>query len=446
VHQLELYLNPTRGKRAPVEAYTYRFTRDALVEDRGQKRIVYGLWERLFGCWVFNSRTCRSREIVPTWRPFNRHDVWRDQLRLRAFAGNHCDYSSRWRYEANAVFAAYFSGIPQRMRSLVASFGRYQWLALDLIWQHPEIAPFLDEEIYNGTQQFTFACFALARPDKISRQRRRDFAVALMSRKRTEFLTELLGTTCTRSTLRTICKLGDAPCRPEVYQAVIQCMTGGGSAKALSHADDIDPSSIENLNSLPRSFLLPNVVQIFLTNPKAAGSLQRLIDGQEGSALSTLLYLFPTASPEFQARATHSLSRARNSADFLKWSAKWEQRIDEVLKFPAPPINHLGPLVPITSAVAMRKEARGMRNCLWDLIPSVIKGTTYFYHWEGAEPATVMITRNSIGDPWLWRALGFDNAPLGNRMEHSIRCFLETQLFQLNSQIRKGNMLEKPDE
>ena len=227
---------------------------------------------------------------------------------------------------------------------------------------------------------------------------------------------------------------------------MIQCMTGGGTAKALAHADAINPSSVEHLNSLPRSFLLPNVARIFLTDPNAARGLRRLMDGQEGSALSTLLDIFPRASPEFQARATHSLTRARSFSEFLKWSIKWEQRIDEVVRFPPPPIKHHGPLVPITSAVAMRKESREMQNCLWDLIPDVIKGTTYFYHWDGAEPATVMLIRDSIGGPWLWRALGFDNAPLSNRMERSIRCFLETQLLQLNSEIRNGNTLETPDE
>lgn len=446
MRQLELNLIPSEGRSASVEASTYRFTRNALIEDLGQKRIVYGLWERLFGCWVIDPRTNRSREFVPTWRPLNQHGIWRDQLGLRARANNPCNYSSRWRYEANAAFAAYFSGIPQRMRALVASFGCYQWLALDMIWQHPEFARFLDEEIYNGTQQFTFACFALARPQHFSRKRRSEFALGLMRTKRTDLLTVLSGTTCSRSTLKTLCKLGSVPCRQDIYQAVIGCIPGGDIARALSHADAIYPSSIAALGKLPRAFQLPNVARIFLTEPDAARNLGGLMNERDGSALSNLVNIFPKAPHDLRERAAHSLTRARSFSEFLKWGVRWERRIVEVMSFPPPPIGGFGTLMPLTSPDAMRREGRDMRNCVGGMIHAVMEGEAYFYHWDGEEQATVMLFRDPDGDWSVADALGFDNVSLSDQTEINILSLVKWCIRNRVNHRGKGNTPETSDE
>jgi len=34
-----------------------------------------------------------------------------------------------------------------------------------------------------------------------------------------------------------------------------------------------------------------------------------------------------------------------------------------------------------------------MHNCVRDMAGDVLKGRSYFYHWSGAEPATVMLER-----------------------------------------------------
>ena len=69
-----------------------------------------------------------------------------------------------------------------------------------------------------------------------------------------------------------------------------------------------------------------------------------------------------------------------------------------------------------------------MRNCVGSRIRDVMGGDIYFYHWDGAEPATVMLGR----DPWGgWRvkeALGFDDGLLSNQTECAIRTFVERQL------------------
>ena len=157
--QLEMSLTSDVENAAEGEAWNYRFTKEALVEEIESKRIIYGLWDKLFGCWVVDPATFRWCEIIPTWKPLSRNGVWRDQRDIRFLTDNEHrrPHSSRWRYTANAVFAGYFSGIPQRVRSVVAAMEHHQWLALDLIWQEPRFAQFLDEEIFNETQQYVFA-------------------------------------------------------------------------------------------------------------------------------------------------------------------------------------------------------------------------------------------------------------------------------------------------
>ncbi len=434
MRQLELNLTSRDGNCASIGTWKYRFTKSAMVEDLGQARYIYGLWEKLFGCWKVDTRTNIAREIIPTWAPLNPNGVWRDHCEIRATGvrGLSKVLPSRWRYEANAAFAGMFSGIPQRMRSVVGSLGRYQWLALDLIWQQPDFARFLDEEIFNNNQQFVFACFALSEGERLLRTERNDFARMLMRNKRTELLSAISGVDCSKATLRALNKLGDLPCHKGVYQAVIECMADGKTAKAFSHAKAIDPETVEALNALPREFLLPNVVWIFLNNLLAAGCLGLLMDNTLSLDIRILVGIFPGAPSDLRERALHSLTRVRNFVQFLDWSARWEKRFSEVVEFPTPPVCRRDPLVPLTSTKSMMDEALQMQNCLAALIPSVIDGNAYFCHWDGGERATVRLGLDP-GAGWHFeKALGFDNEPLDNQTESYIRLFVEKLLHEQN--------------
>jgi hypothetical protein len=428
--QLELDLAPRQENRAPIEACTYRFTREALVEELPDTRVVYGLWDKLFGCWVTNSRTNASREFIPTWRPLNSNGVWRDQREVRSDNSRSFPsaLSPRWRYEANAAFAGFFSGIPQRIRSVVGSLDYYQWLALDLIWQHPPFARFLDEEIFNDTQQFVFACFALAEAGKLPRRRRRDLAEQMMTRKRTDLLSEFSGVSCTRATLRAINKLGEAPCEEHVYRAIIEFMANEETAKALSHAEKIDRVSIGTLSALNRAFLLPNVIRIFLSEPAMVGALRTMMADTGHSGVLMVCELFREASEPWQRRVIVSLAQAKTFEEFLAWGKKWEERLIEIVHFPAPPIEPLRGLIPISSPSAMRATAHEMQNCLGRMIPEVLAHQVFFYRWNGPEPVTVMLDQDPEEGWRFSNALGFDNEPLADHTSSYIRSLIENHL------------------
>ena len=428
MQQLELDLRFPAGNPTPIEPWKYRFTKNALIEEFGDTRIVYGSWDRLFGCWVGDIRSKASREVVPTWTPLKANGVWRDQRDVRWDVGDRRTLSSRWRYEANAAFAGLFSGIPQRIRSVVGSLGHYQWLALDLIWQHPPFARFLDEEIFNDTQQFVFACFALANADELSRRGRREFVSDLMTRKRTDVLSDLTGVTCTRATIRAITKLGEEPCDRGVYQAIAECMADSGAAKTLHHLDTIHPTSVKTLSKLPREFLLPNVARTILAEAVTEEQSDWVSAASGCGSMRVLSDLFRCFPGSVQNRVIDSLGKVQDFHSLAAWQAKWEKRLMEVVHFPPAPIECPDAFFPLGDAVAMRDEALEMQNCLDSMIASVLANQAYFFHWNGDEPATVML-ENDPDEGWRFAdALGFDNEPLDDPTRADIQSLVENQL------------------
>lgn len=430
MRQLELNLTPRSEHRASVDPWRYRFTDNALIEEWGGRRIVYGLWEKLFGCWIVDINNYRSREIVPTWRPLNRNGVWRDQAEIRRFGGAPPPkaLASKWRYEANAAFAGYFTGIPHRLRAVVAPLDHHQWLGLDLAWQEPRFADFLDAEFFNGTEQYVYACFELAKAANLNRARRRHFVETLLHCKRTEFMAEITGHPCSRTTLRVINKLGGEPLSAELYRTVIACMNDTRAAKALCHAECIDPDTIQVLSHLPSEFLVPGVVRILLEDPALATCW--LEDGYTGMLGVTrhLQELLSSAPDAWRSRIMTALRGVSDVEELGNWAARWQDRLTEFLRFPPPPFPTQGRLAPIATAAEMRSEARRMRNCLRRKIASVIDNRAYFFHWDGEEQATVLI-ENESGRGWRFtEALGRDNTRLSPQTVAYICALVERAL------------------
>ncbi len=421
MQQLELNLRSTDGNRCFVNHWTYRFAKNAMIEELGKTRHIYGLWEGLFGCWEVDIETNKSREIIPTWIILNPNGVWRDnqEFRFPASLSLSTPNSAKWRYQANAAFAGFLSGIPQRIRTVAAGCGQYQWLALDLIWQRPGFAQFLDEELFSECHQFLFCCFSLARADLLSRKKRSELTDKLMSCKRLEVLSELSGVTCTKQTLRAIYKLGDQPADHDVYQTIIKFVAHPDAAKTLSHVTTIDPLAITFLSFLPDELLLPNIIRAFLDDPEAATADAPFI---------LLANIYTQAPFELKARARDGLNKVQSYDQFRVWAFKWEETFSEILNFPPPPIKGHGRLRPITSANEMRKESLAMQNCLDSCIPEILAGFNYYFHWDGEERATIGLEKYAKSGWSYDMALGFDNQSLTYETETQIRELIQREL------------------
>ena len=434
MRQLEFNLTPRAhdGEAAP---WRYRFTKNALVEELDGNRHVYGLWESLFGCWIVDPVTRRSYEIIPTWRPLNQNGVWRDQREIRFHAAPvyRGTFSPRWRYEANAAFAGYFTGIPQVTRSLVASFDHLQWLGLDLIWKECRFAPFLDDELFNEREQFFFSCCALADATVQSRAWRHEFVTALMTEKRPVLLGRLSRLPCSKATLRAIYKLGRTPCSREVYKGLINFVNEHPSSKVFRHADQIPPGTISVLERLPRELLQTNIVNILLRDLDLVSGVAESVGERLQESIDHLTGFFAVAPTKLKTAMADSLRRVRDVDQLFSYLDRWENRLIEVIEFPPSPVRTFENLVPLSSAAAVREEGRQMQNCLADLIPYVLQERFYFFHLDGAVPATVVL----VNTPDLgWRfseALGVGNEPLPKQTID--------RLHSLFDQLRMANWL-----
>jgi hypothetical protein len=418
-----------------MEPWLYRFEQGTLLEELDGRRYVYGLWDNLFGCWEVDASSHTSSEIVPTWIPLNERGVWRDHLDIRFEDAVQfgCLFSPKWRYEANAAFAAFFSSIPTRIRGVVAPLGRHQWVALDMIWQVPEFAHFLDDELFNGSQQYVLACLALANAAFLSRADRRDLATSIMQAKRTDMLSNLSGQIVSRKSLRLLYKLGEHPCDREVYSGLLNITNQENHSKALSHADAIDPEILELVCGLPEKFLIANLARILFDDPKTCRLL--LPRDNAGSNFQTVIDLYPRLSRQWRDRTMSSLAAVPDADALIAWGDQWSARLIEILRFPSPPFEATPHLTPLTTAADMQREGRDMQNCVSGMIGRVVAGEVYFYRAACAEPATVMVEKSRDSRWRFAEARGYDNQPLPSQTLQALEVEIARTLKAVESKL-----------
>ena len=434
MRQLELNLGSAEDIRGPSEPWKFHFTRVSLVENVGNTQYIYGLWNKLYGCWKIDKVNNTSKEFIPTWKMFDDNGIWLSQAETRRVENISTRKSpaSRWLYEADAAFARLFSEIPRQIRSVVTPMGRYQGLALDLIWHEPELAPFIDEEFHSGTEQYVFACLALSGAEHWTRSERKKLAGKILKTKRPELISELSGLPCDRSALNNLQKLTSPPEGPGIYKAILHLMGNPVSAKVLCHTTEIRPRLATSLLEMPVGFqssiLAPYMLRALLEDSAELESLEGWLSFSGRRQLQAILSMLENISKTTICRVLDSLDGIRTIDDIIDWTSRWSSRLMAKYKFPPPPFPQTGNLVPLTSVDDMIKESREMNNCLDTLIGSVLEGHTYFYSWNGPERATVML---GIVPDFGWmpsEALGLSNRPVGPFTERKIRDAVSRQL------------------
>ena len=401
--QLELDMAlPEIGRAGSAPLWTYHLTPDGLVEENERFRYVYGFWSRLFGCWEVDLKTNRSREIVP--KPFAPYrdgrfvengPPWHPRL---GWGMN--NYPPRWRLAAKAAFAGFLSDIPSRIRKLAGSMGPYRWVALDLMWQVPGFAQFIDQEIFNNRQQYVYACLSLASIADKSRAVRRVYAEAIMNRKRSKVVTSLTGTTCTQSTVNTIYKLEGEVLPGSVYRSIARAMKNPNAAKVLRHLEIISPELPEALLDTPAGLCLPSLFALCGENMTA------------NDMLSEITEVLDELSLQNRRRGVAALRDVKDFMGFDAWRYRWLSVAQDHHPFPNPPIPGDDQLRPISDNRALRREGRRMRNCVSDYTEEILSESVYFYHWAGTIPATVMLENNNDRGWCLSAALGPRNSDI----------------------------------
>ena len=281
-----------------------------------------------------------------------------------------------------------------------------------MIWQVPEFAYFLDEEMFNGTQQYVYACIALSDAGSLSREMRRDLVKKVMGAKRVELLSRLSVMPGSTKTLRLLNKLGDQPHLPGTYLGLMEFLASDPNAKELLHADSFEADAIDLLNRFPSGFLTPDLTRLILREPDECKALSSCDEYQPGAGFRTLLSVYPRLSVDWQTRVRASLKRVPSGGVLAKWGERWTQRLSEVIEFPAPPFEAIQRLVPLVTAKAVRQEALTMQNCISSMMGRVLAGEIFFYNWDGPEPATVMLQQSPDSGWKFAEAYGYGNKQL----------------------------------
>lgn len=438
MRQLELNLGHTENYCGPSEAWKFSFTRMSLVEEIGNTQYVYGMWNKLYGCWKINRSNNATEEFIPTWKLFDDNGIWLSQAETRRVEDISCDNTpgSRWLFEADAAFARLFSEIPRQIRSVVTPMGRYQGLALDLIWHEPELAPFIDEEFHNGREQYVFACLALSGAEHWCRSERKELAGEILRNKRTDVISELIGGPCDRATINNFYKLTQSPENSRIYKAILYLMENHDTAKVLCHANLIRPRLAETLLKMPGDFmatrLAPFMLRTILEDSDDMENLERWLSYNGRRDLQIITEILRNISEKSASRVLGSLQNIRSVSDIIGWTKRWSVRLLSKYKFPPPPFLEAGALTPLASAQDMIRECKEMNNCLDTLIKDVLAGHSYFYSWRGSERATVMLNRfPELG--WMpTEALGKSNKPVCSSTELEIREAISNQIKRIS--------------
>ncbi|MBI78968.1 MAG: hypothetical protein CMQ51_00915 [Gammaproteobacteria bacterium] len=398
--------------------WRYQYSDKSLVEEVHDTRYIYGNWDHLFGCWKQETNSKQPTEIIPHWLLIDENGVWvqSDEAFQLKFPKIGARQSTKWKHQERAAFIAYISSIPRSIRSLVAPFGQYSWILLDMIWQMPKFKKFLDQEIRINHGQYIVAVLALAKVRDITRGARRQIALDIMQTKRKLVIDSLVTSSKTSMFIKFLPKFGSNYYEPQVYEDVLNALVRPGIVRAISELQGGKPEILSVLMCLPEEFMVPAVVRMI--NSEKWGYY---------ASLRNLVALMRLTPKSIQTRVFDALRSIRTSEEAQTMVSRWEQALIEKIHFPKPPLKAHRQLKPITSAAEMKKEGREMNNCLADLVTEVITKNKYYYRWEGPERATVCVmmvgfgenrhlTSNTAGD-WIFsHAAGVKNAELSNQL------------------------------
>ena len=415
---MPLDLPDDRETRTTVK-WRYQYSPKNLVEEVEGLRYVYGSWDHLFGCWQNEAEGRPAREVIPHWSVMDEGGVWRTcdiSFRMR-FPKTNVRRSRKWHRQERAAFIAYLSSIPRPIRSLVAPFGPYSWLLLDMIWQVPEFAKFLDQEIRANYGQFVVAVLVLSGASRLSRSRRKDLAGEIMSAKRKKLINSLISVPEGGRVLKVLNRLGDYHHEPEFYFELASVMHCPKRSHLLSHEKSPTWEFVFGLKRLPDELLVPPMIRVL--------EARRL---QSYSQLRNLINFLEVAPTHIRSRIVDAIRNVGTPEEARRMVRRWEEKLLEFISFPEAPLSPHNHLTPLSTPDAMRQEAHSMQNCLSQMVGDVVSGGVFYYHWEGPERATVRIrnTNPKGGGQWIFAgAAGARNRKLPNMLIDYLKSLID---------------------
>ena len=288
-----------------------------------------------------------------------------------------------------------------------------------MIWDNPAFADFLGVELDSIGPGFVAACLVMHAADQLTSSERSDLCRRIMFGKRLDLIPGVRETCSPRSAIAVFGGLRPDELSMRTCQALLGVLCDRGKARFVARGQPLTLATIRLLDRLPPWACTGNL-------PALLGDLD-----DAPSIETEFVELVERVEQEAEGLRTavrRSLSQARNRDRLVAAIRSWNARIDETVGFPAPPFPAAGALCPLSSAEMLRSEARRMRNCIANYLPDILAGRVYFYRWDAAEPATIMLERRASGEWRLEEYLGLDNDDLTEPTRARIRAAVQAAI------------------
>lgn len=294
--------------------------------------------------------------------------------------------------------------IPHNLKTRVfASFEDYQFLAIEAGQHNHEFADFVEQEHRRANVNFIIAAWALYRQLAQPSHYRREFNRRLTSERRSDLMRRLLDTKVPALFLKVLHRVArDSLDDESLLWNLLAGTRHKGFAQSLARVSKIaEPGFSITWRELPEWLYHPKILSCLCELQPGTRTLETLIPpailNANGSERKRILQSLRTANnlEEFEDRL-HSLSLA------LRLKAE----------FPRPPFKGTKLLFAVTTGKQLHSEGKYMHNCVAGYASSIAAGAHYFYHYAGAEQATVLLKRD-LFDRWVvTEHLGIGNSQL----------------------------------
>ncbi len=322
--------------------------------------------------------------------------------------------------------------IPEEIIELTEPFGDYAIMALQSVRLTPGFSDFLKQEFRSGKEHkysYIIAVWYLSDVFHLPLKKRIQLNIDIMTRERTQILTEFLEVSVNKKFLRLLSRMPWHEINRQSLYNLRMISLENAFCSSLMRFDSLK-------NSLLR-FINQKEYPVWLNSVEILRALAEVTD-----TITDPGRIFPPvvtqADEKHQPGILRSLKTVKNYEDLETRLMKLSQNICIAAGFPDPPFPGTGRLHPIRSGEELSREGRIMQHGVAGYAESVLRGRSYFYHYSAKDQnndATIQLNAAGFCTWILYEYLGFKNKTLSDDTVSDI--FLELVLW--NKDQESGN-------
>lgn len=319
--------------------------------------------------------------------------------------------------------AQWIHELPAELKtSAFVALESHQFLALEACQHARGFAAFIEQEFRAGSFNFLFAAWRLHSQLSQPPEYRKRFNRRLMRQKRAEILQFLMGSKISPLFLKLLPRLAPNMIDEDALYILLLACKKKKFAQAIANVECIsNPGLNFAWEYLPEWLYHPNILQC----------LMQIAESTPGLA-TFLPPAIRKADKKDHNRILTSLKSARTIDELEKRLHKLTQQFVLEQKFPQPPFVGTNLLYPVQTGKMLQAEGKYMHNCVAGYSASIMKGDHFFFHFAGAEAATVLLRNDKLGGWAVAEHLGIKNSKL------SVKTLLEIyrELAQFSTRDR----------